>query len=153
MARAGWWWVDRWRKSTAYTDMSLAAQGAYRNLLDELWLRDGVLPNEERILAKISGDAVEWPSVRDAVMARFYLTAEGWRASPGEMRLCRSPWRRPDVPLQVRRDVFERDGFACVFCGETHTLELDHILRYRDGGQDTVENLRVLCLPCNRRRG
>jgi uncharacterized protein YdaU (DUF1376 family) len=77
--RAGWWWIDRWRKSTAYTDMTLAEQGAYRNLLDELWLRHGFLPNDERILAKIAGDAAEWPKVRSAVLARFVLTTSGWR--------------------------------------------------------------------------
>ena len=77
--RAGWWWIDRWRKSTAYTDMTLAEQGAYRNLLDELWLREGALPKSERILAKISGDPFGWHEVRAVVMARFYETADGWR--------------------------------------------------------------------------
>lgn len=47
----------------------------------------------------------------------------------------------------------ERDGHACVFCGATDQLSLDHIVRYRDGGPDTVENLRVLCMPCNLERG
>jgi len=73
-----WWWIDRWRKSTAYTDMTLAEQGAYRNLLDEAHLRGGALPNNERILAKASGDAVGWPEVRAVVMAHFELHADGW---------------------------------------------------------------------------
>lgn len=77
--RAAWWWIDRWRKSTAYTDMTLAEQGAYRNLLDELWLRGGCLPDDDRILAKVSGAAIEWPSVRLSVMKRFYRTDAGWR--------------------------------------------------------------------------
>lgn len=77
--RAAWWWIDRWRKSTAYTDMTLAEQGAYRNLLDELWTRDGLLPNDERILGRASGDPVEWPAVRDKVMAHFILSDGGWR--------------------------------------------------------------------------
>lgn len=77
--RGAWWWIDRWRKSTAYTDMTLAEQGAYRNLLDELWLRGGVLPDDERILAKIGGDAVAWPTVREAVLKRFTVTPEGLR--------------------------------------------------------------------------
>jgi uncharacterized protein YdaU (DUF1376 family) len=76
--RAAWWWIDRWRKSTAYTDMTLAEQGAYRNLLDELWLRGGVLPADERILAKVSGDALEWPNVREKVISRFELKADGY---------------------------------------------------------------------------
>jgi uncharacterized protein YdaU (DUF1376 family) len=58
--------------------MTLREQGAYRNLLDELWLRDGWLPADERILANICGDALEWPSVREKVLARFTLTEKGW---------------------------------------------------------------------------
>jgi uncharacterized protein YdaU (DUF1376 family) len=72
-----WWWIDRYRKSTAYTDMTLAEQGAYRNLLDEQRLRGGLLPNDERILAKVCGDALEWPKVRAAVLARFEPTEDG----------------------------------------------------------------------------
>jgi uncharacterized protein YdaU (DUF1376 family) len=77
--RALYWWIDRWRKSTAYTDMSLEEQGAYRNLLDEATLRGGPLPFDERILAKACGDATRWRHVRRAVLQRFRKTAEGWR--------------------------------------------------------------------------
>ena len=77
--RAAWWWIDRWRKSTAYTGLTLEEQGAYRNLLDELWLRDGVLPKNERYLANVSGDAVRWPAIRDKVMAYFTEAVDGWR--------------------------------------------------------------------------
>ena len=73
------WWIDRWRKSTAYTDMSLAEQGAYRNLLDEAHLRGGAIPNNERTLAKACGSEREWRKVRTAVMAHFVLEADGWR--------------------------------------------------------------------------
>ena len=77
--RAAWWWIDRWRKSTAFTDMTAEEQGVYRNLLDELWLRDGVIPSEDRILSKISGDPEAWPRVRATVLKRFRLTPEGYR--------------------------------------------------------------------------
>lgn len=76
---AAWWWIDRWRKSTAYTDMSAEEQGVYRNLLDELWIREGALPTSEKSLAKISGDFEAWPRVRKVVLARFYLADDGWR--------------------------------------------------------------------------
>lgn len=72
-----WWWIDRWRKSTAYTDMTLEQQGAYRNLLDEANLRGGALPNDERILAKACGDARVWRRVRTAVLSRFELREDG----------------------------------------------------------------------------
>lgn len=76
--RAAWWWIDRWRKSPSYTDMTLAEQGAYRNLLDELWIREGGIPNDERILARACGDAIEWPNVRKRVLAQFYLKDGFW---------------------------------------------------------------------------
>lgn len=72
-----WWWIDRWRKSTAYTDMTLEEQGAYRNLLDEGTLRGGPLPNDERILAKACGDATAWKRVRETVLKRFVLRDDG----------------------------------------------------------------------------
>lgn len=73
-----WWWIDRWRKSTAYADMTLEEQGAYRNLLDEANLRGGAIPNDERILAKACGDALAWKRIRKNVLSRFELRADGW---------------------------------------------------------------------------
>jgi uncharacterized protein YdaU (DUF1376 family) len=76
-----YWWIDRWRKSSAFMDMTLEEQGAYRNLLDEAHLRGGPLPDDERILAKACGDALSWKRVQIAVMARFELKADGWHNS------------------------------------------------------------------------
>jgi uncharacterized protein YdaU (DUF1376 family) len=58
--------------------MTLEQQGAYRNLLDEAWLRGGALPADERILAKACGDASRWKAVRAAVMSRFSQREDGW---------------------------------------------------------------------------
>jgi len=60
---------------------------------------------------------------------------------------------RPHIPLDVRRAVFERDGYCCVLCSDSERLSLDHVKPYSKGGEDTVENLRLLCVDCNRRRG
>jgi uncharacterized protein YdaU (DUF1376 family) len=74
-----WWWIDRWRTSAAFREMTLEEQGAYRNLLDEASLNGGVLSRDERVLAKACGDATRWPEVRPNVLKKFYLTPEGWR--------------------------------------------------------------------------
>lgn len=73
-----WWWIDRWRKSTAFLNMTLEQQGAYRNLLDAAALQGGALPNDERALANASGDALAWDRLRAPVMARFSLRTDGW---------------------------------------------------------------------------
>lgn len=75
--RAAWWWLDRWRKSTAFTDMTVEEQGAYRNLLDEIWIReDGVIP--ERSLGKASGDSVAWPRLAKKVLRWMKRVPGGW---------------------------------------------------------------------------
>jgi len=73
------WWIDRWRTSAAFRDMTLEEQGAYRNLLDEAYLSGGVLPTDDRVLAKACGDATRWPAVRDRVLAKFTRTPDGWQ--------------------------------------------------------------------------
>lgn len=73
------WWIDRWRTSAAYREMTLEEQGAYRNLLDEAYLNGGVLPNDEHLLARACGDATRWPTVRDRVLAKFTRTPTGWQ--------------------------------------------------------------------------
>lgn len=59
---------------------------------------------------------------------------------------------RRNIPKRIRQAVMERDGFKCQFCGSRSNLSLDHIIPYRCNGPDTVENLRVLCMPCNNKR-
>jgi 5-methylcytosine-specific restriction endonuclease McrA len=38
---------------------------------------------------------------------------------------------------------------ACVWCGSTEKLELDHIIPRFMGGTNTRENCQTLCQPCN----
>ena len=56
----------------------------------------------------------------------------------------------------VRFAVFNRDGFACVYCGRkapTVELECDHIVARSNGGSDAVANLVTACFECNRGKG
>lgn len=56
------------------------------------------------------------------------------------------------IPDAVRREVFIRDGGKCVQCGSDYPLHYDHILPYSKGGGNTVENIQILCGPCNIRK-
>lgn len=51
----------------------------------------------------------------------------------------------------LKRTVFERDQ-VCQQCGSLHRLEFDHRKPKGLGGEDTVENLRILCRSCNQRK-
>ena len=50
----------------------------------------------------------------------------------------------------LRRQAKERDGFKCVQCGDTRSLEVDHIVPTSKGGAfDDLDNLQTLCVLCH----
>jgi 5-methylcytosine-specific restriction endonuclease McrA len=40
----------------------------------------------------------------------------------------------------------------CLFCGTAQDLTGDHIVPRKEGGTNTLDNVRVLCRSCNTRR-
>jgi hypothetical protein len=59
---------------------------------------------------------------------------------------------RAAIPAAVRRAVWARDGGRCCWpldgggtCGSTHRLELDHVVPWAKGGDDSIANLRLAC--------
>jgi HNH endonuclease len=57
---------------------------------------------------------------------------------------------RKPMPAEVRREVWRRDGGACVKCGSRRNLEYDHIVPVSKGGSNTTRNIELLCEACNR---
>lgn len=57
------------------------------------------------------------------------------------------------IPKALRQKIFVRDDFQCQQCGSTHQLTLDHIFPFSKGGANSPDNLRVLCLRCNQKKG
>lgn len=60
--------------------------------------------------------------------------------------------RTKPLSKTTRKNVIERDG-ACVKCGSGSPFEVDHIIRYIDGGSNLPDNLQTLCVPCHRSKG
>ena len=61
--------------------------------------------------------------------------------------------RRDVIPREVRRAVFERDNGRCVDCGSSFDIQYDHVIPVAFGGASTVQNLQILCAPCNQAKG
>jgi HNH endonuclease len=99
----------------------------------------------------------------DGLTARDVLALVTERTQRAQKRLARAhavlqndtlqETRREPIPRDVRRAVWERDGGACVQCGEQFELQFDHVIPLALGGASTTENLQVLCGECNRAKG
>jgi len=69
---------------------------------------------------------------------------------PAECRCDRL--RRGKVSASLRAWVYARDGGACLDCGATKDLTLDHIVPAVIGGREWASNLETRCRSCNSRR-
>lgn len=71
------------------------------------------------------------------------------------------------IPLDLKVEIIERDGFKCQLCGKFITSDrnakrlakhgcgmyhIDHIVPVSQGGRATLENLRLTCPSCNLKR-
>lgn len=54
---------------------------------------------------------------------------------------------------KLKKEIFTRDNFRCIKCGETSMLTIDHIKPQSEGGTDLPDNLQTLCLTCNAKKG
>ncbi len=63
------------------------------------------------------------------------------------------------IPLKVRIQVLDRDGFKCTICGRSPAtdfgveLHVDHKIPFSKGGKSTADNLQTLCADCNLGKG
>jgi 5-methylcytosine-specific restriction enzyme A len=60
---------------------------------------------------------------------------------------------RTEFPRKVRAEAFARAGGCCEVCGARLKVgegEVDHIIPDQFGGSATIDNARVLCVPCHR---
>jgi 5-methylcytosine-specific restriction endonuclease McrA len=53
----------------------------------------------------------------------------------------------------TRYNIFRRDNFSCVYCGDKKNLTIDHILPRSKGGLNSWENLVTCCSFCNVKKG
>jgi hypothetical protein len=150
-----WLWIDAWDESPVQI-MPSETRGLYREMHSQAWRLGGSLEDDPQTIQRLTNSTPEewarnWPRIQSL-----------WRVENGRLwpiedlggaKLPNPKFARPWIPLAVKAAVFARDGAACVICGRIELLELDHIVPFSRGGSDTVENLRVLCKPCNSRRG
>lgn len=50
---------------------------------------------------------------------------------------------------RLKHEVRERDNNQCTNCGRRYKLHFHHIKKFSEGGQNKLENLKLLCVSCH----
>lgn len=119
-----------------------------------------------RVVCAYAGIKRAKPAINALVKNGLWIEVEGgWQmhgyldhqTSAADDEAKRAAWaqraRQRAIPSSQRRAVFERDDWACRNCGAGENLEIDHIYPVARGGDNALDNLQVLCSPCNRSKG
>lgn len=124
------------------------------NLLCLARMGDGVLPPARDIAFKLRVSEKDASKQISALVEAGLLdrTDHGLMPHDWDEYLPTSGSRLPwDQWTTIRDSVFERDGFACVYCGANDgILECDHVFPVSLGGSNDIGNLATACRPCNR---
>jgi hypothetical protein len=151
-----------------YTD-----EECYENIV-ELWTHYGRQPNFHELKrppSRVGSKAyiLRWGGWRAALGAFISYINQSPPASQSEdPAIVKSLQPSSNIPpaseprslsLALRYKVLCRDRIRCQICGRSPAkdlgveLHVDHIIPWSKGGQNTQENLRVLCFDCNLGKG
>lgn len=84
----------------------------------------------------------------DAVLRGVFRTFD----CPSIIRL-KNTYRGLVTKVQLnRKNVMKRDGFRCMYCGNTSDLTIDHIVPKSRGGKTSWDNLVTACNGCNNKK-
>jgi len=59
-------------------------------------------------------------------------------------------WNVGNISEKTRMEVLERDDHRCQVCDKDSNLHLHHLIKRRNGGDHSAENLITLCASCHR---
>jgi len=93
------------------------------------------------------GSGLDEQTVQEVIAGRRKFQPRGPRFPDADPRYTRH------IPSRLRQAILDRDSHRCVQCGGGSPFHIDHITPVAKGGLTTLENLQVLCAPCNLSKG
>lgn len=139
------------------THLTTEEHGAYLLLLAAMWRRNGSLPDSDADNARIVGlTKAKWRKAK-ARLAPFLTIQDGKITAPAIdqwIQWQRKAQSRQAIPINLQKQVRDRDGDRCAYCGNTDgPFHLNHIIPWARGGDHSLENLTISCASCNLSKG
>lgn len=136
-------------------ELSLEEKGAFAVIVDLLYVTGNPVRDDPRAIAGLCGcTAHKWKRIREHLIVRGKLVIVSSGLDAPIVHKWANWSGRETIPAYVRREVLERDGACCVYCGSVDgPFHLDHVIPASRGGASRVDNLVVACLPCNLSKG
>lgn len=165
-----------WKSFQHYKDRAPLWIKLHRGLLDNIdyhlltplagkclplvWLiaseKDGALPGSDEIAFRLRISAAESADVLEQLTRRGFLI-ETNEAEPAEQGAtlaqaiaANNGFGSRHIPDATKRMAWERDGGQCKKCGSEENIEYDHVHPVSKGGNSEIDNIQLLCRPCNR---
>lgn len=96
--------------------------------------------NADGVPPYISSEYMDKLGITNSHMAQFKKILKGKTKTFSEDRT---------INIEVKKQVRKKCKNKCVKCGAKSKLHFHHIEHYSKGGQNTVENLVLLCASCH----
>ncbi|HTO40237.1 MAG TPA: HNH endonuclease signature motif containing protein [Rhizomicrobium sp.] len=119
--------------------------------------KDDVFGEAARLMHLAPGtwEEIEGYRERDIGCKIFGHVCPVFWASSGATETVEDRKQGRSIPRSVMFKVVRRDDHVCQKCHKyvpDDEVEFDHVIPYSKGGPTTVDNLRLLCRSCNRKK-
>ncbi len=108
------------------------------------------MKTEQDVLAAFTASA---DSLNRRIAVSNYAAEVAFGDKRGSAIHITPPLPRVAITPYVMAAVYSRVGGVCQHCGSMYDLEYNHVVPYSKGGSNGVNNIQLLCRPCNMRKG
>lgn len=166
-----------WDKFQHYKDRSPPWIKLHRDLLDNrnywnlspvaakylplIWLisseKDGLIPDNDDLAFRLRISVPEAKKIVEELSASQFLINVSdeeveQSATNAQSIAAQNGYGSRHISDKTKRQVWDRDEGKCQDCGAVKNIEYDHIMPVSKGGGSNIENIQLLCRPCNRKK-
>lgn len=105
---------------------------------------DNCIPNNPKYIQKVSQI--------DKIPNLSWILSSGFIEETNSNDKFTSPWPSRHISDKIKNMVFERDNGKCNQCSSINDIEYDHVIPVSKGGESVIDNIQLLCRPCNRKK-